>query len=128
MTDEKLKELKQRRLEAELRAFDLSCRIRPRDSGYDEDIDESIPPYPEGHNPEDDFLISVYEEGVAEGAAAERAAMRAYSGFLHKGSYASSDNCFDDVLQRESGEFATVAVCDCYVTPASLLVPKEGEK
>jgi hypothetical protein len=61
----------------------------------------------------------------AEGAEQEREKLQANGGFLAKGSYASSNDCFDDVMQRESGEFATVAVCDCYITPASILAPKE---
>jgi len=74
------------------------------------------------------LIHSAITAARAEGAAAERAAMRANSGFLAKGSIAASDNCFDDVMQRESGEFTTVAVCDCYVTPADVLSPAPKEE
>jgi len=82
---------------------------------------------------EDDYaiervaLVIAYEKGkakgVAEGAEQMKEKIRDSSGFLSKGNDAANDDCFDVRMQRESGGFDTIAVCDCYVLPASVLAP-----
>lgn len=70
-------------------------------------------------------LDSLIAAARAEGAERERERIRRSGEFLSKGRDVRESVYFEDLLLRETGDFASVAVFDCYIVPADVFRSKE---